>query len=77
MIQRIKRYIEIAKYFGWFNSISLRHLFPYYRGWDIGCGYCACEQDAMKSGRCERGIEYGWQKCGTTERSQTNDNNKR
>lgn len=51
---RIKRAIEVARMFGWRDAWVWRTLFPPYRGWDIGCGYCVHEADALAAGRCVR-----------------------
>ncbi len=62
------RFVEIWRIFGPWDKLTWMTLFPPYHGWDVGCGYCAMEGDAMKARRCDRAQKFGYQKCGTTER---------
>jgi hypothetical protein len=65
IFRRLYRAYEVYHCIGWDWDI-VRTVFPPYRGFDIGCEYCAYHEDAMKAGRCELGKEYGWKKCGRT-----------
>lgn len=67
-MKRIKRFIEIWKAFGLFDKDTWKTLFPPFKGWDVGCGYCAMYGDALKRGKCERYLIMGENaRCGTTE----------
>jgi hypothetical protein len=61
---RIVRIREIADTFGWTHTITLRTIFPPFRGWDVGCIYCAHEAGSIKAGKCARGKQHGYSKCG-------------
>ena len=67
-VERLVRFREIWSIFGLRDADTWRTLFPPYRGWDVGCYYCACYEDAIKAKRCEHGKLFGWSKCGTTEK---------
>ena len=67
MMNRITRFIEIWGIFGPFSRDTWGILFPPYRGWDIGCGYCAMEPDAMKARKCARAKAFKYAgACGVT-----------
>jgi hypothetical protein len=67
-MKRLVRFFEIWDIFGPWCKYTWMTLFPPYRGWDVGCGYCALEEDAMKARRCDRAKEFGYEKCGTTKK---------
>lgn len=58
-IHRIKRTIEIGKTFGWLDRLTWKTLFPPFRGWDVGCGYCRMEAGALEHGACSRYEQMG------------------
>lgn len=65
-IGSLKRFVEIGRCFGWLDVDTWKTLFPPFNGWDVGCGYCAMEKDALKRGRCERHeVMRPDSKCGT------------
>ena len=67
-VERLVRFREIWEIFGPWCKYTWMTLFPPYRGWDVGCGYCALADDAMRDRRCDRAKQFGYKKCGTTEK---------
>lgn len=68
-MKRLTRFVEILGIFGLWDKHTWKTLFPPFRGWDVGCGYCALVGDALKSGRCDRARELrDGGKCGVTEK---------
>ena len=68
-MNRLVRFFEIWGIFGPWDRLTWKTLFPPFRGWDVGCGYCALEEDALKARRCDRSREFRHAgKCGVTEK---------
>lgn len=66
---KLSRFFEIWDMFGPFHFLTWKTLFPPFKGWDIGCGYCALEDDAIKAKHCKRAEAFGYHgQCGTTEK---------
>lgn len=63
-MERIKRYIELARIFGWFSGYAWQVLFPPFRGYDAGCCWCCKHDEAVAKGKCQRGKEHGYKRCG-------------
>ena len=66
---RLRRFWEIRSILGFRCPWTWMTLFPPFRGWDVGCLYCAYCEEAMKAGRCERQKEFRYDgKCGVLEK---------
>ena len=69
LAKRRSRLLEIQALFGVFSKWPWMTLFPPFKGWDVGCGYCALEQDSIKAHRCDRSVEFGHEGfCGVHEK---------
>ena len=65
LLKRIPRAYEIGKVFSWRDPWTRATLFPPYRGWDVGCGYCKHHRKALRNRRCERAEDFEYSgKCG-------------
>jgi len=53
-LRRLVRFFEVWSIFGPWNKLTWMTLFPPFRGWDIGCGYCRLERLALRKRHCER-----------------------
>ena len=49
---RLHRVREVFQIFG-LHRLTWLTVWPPFRGWDVGCGYCDNEQEALKTGHCE------------------------
>ena len=68
-MSRLRRFAWVWSVFGPWHRYTWRTLFPRFRGWDVGCGYCALEAEALRSGRCNRAAMFRYKgKCGTVQR---------
>lgn len=68
-MKRLVRFFEIWRIFGPWDRLTWMTLFPPFRGWDVGCGYCALCDDALSAHRCDRAREFRYAgKCGVTEK---------
>ena len=64
-IGSFRRFVEIGRVFGWTDKDTWKTLFAPFKGWDVGCGYCLKESEALKLGKCERYRVMGkGSKCG-------------
>ena len=57
---------RMVKLFGWSYKATWRTLFPPFKGWDIGCGYCYLEAESIKRRVCPRGYCHKYKQCGVT-----------
>lgn len=65
-MNRIRRAIELSRFFGPFSSEVWRTLFPPFNGWSIGCVPCIHCQAARLARRCARGERLEFKGCGVT-----------
>lgn len=73
IILRLIRITEIWRLFGPFDRDTWKTIFQPFRGWDVGCGYCDLEAEALKQRRCDRARRFHYRgKCGYFKPAQEN-----
>lgn len=63
-MSRLRRAIELSRFFGLFSREVWRTLFPPFRGWSIGCVPCKNCHAARMAKRCPRGERLEFKGCG-------------
>lgn len=63
-LRRLVRFAEIWRLFGPASPDTWRTLFPPFKGWDVGCGYCRNEKQALGKRYCRRGELKNYRGCG-------------
>jgi hypothetical protein len=64
-VNRFGRFCNTWSIFGPWDRLTWKTLFPPFTGWDVGCGYCALEESAVKARRCDRSRAFRHAgKCG-------------